>query len=246
MLNQISTSFNNKYFTNTNKPVTSAGVVDSETIAHVVKKDPHHETKVKIASVAGSALTSLAFLFTAAKMQHKANFKFKHMFKLEFDNPIRAIALATTATVGGLCGGLIADKKEARKHKLKEGIHQFLGNIITPISIVGIAVSIIEKKKISDVKKKIYSGLAAVGGVAAGVTLGNKIASKVNECIFKEDDTRKVQAKDFGIHVDDIMTWLALTSKGDTIKNFIGKALPAVYLFCGYEAGTSDGSHHGH
>lgn len=243
MLSKITTNFNNTYFPNNRKPMTSSGVVDSETIAHVVTKKPHQSPLVKVASVGGSALASLAFLFTAAKLQYKSAFKLKHMFKLDYQNPLKAMALATTATMGGLAGGLIADKKETRKHKLKEGMHQFLGNIITPISIVGIAVSIVEKRNISETKKKIYSGLAAMGGVAAGVTIGNKIASKVNGWIFKEDDTRKVKAKDFGIHVDDIMTWLAFTGKGEGIKNFIGKALPAVYLLCGYEAGTSDGSH---
>lgn len=244
MLDSVSNTITSPYLNRNTKPLNSSGVVDSETIADVVVKNPLHSAKVKAAAISGSALTSLAFLFALAKKQHGAKMQFKHLFKLDFESPIRAIGLATSATLGGLAGGIIADKKETRKHKLKEGMHQFLGNIITPISLVGLAVSIIEKKNISNVKKKIYSGLAAVGGVVAGVTVGNFVASKVNGVIFKEDDTRKVKAKDFGIHVDDIMTWLALTSKGDTIKSFIGKALPAVYLLCGYEAGTSDGTHH--
>ena len=136
---------------------------------------------------------------------------------------------------------MIADTKDTRKAKLKEGIHQFLGNIITPISIVGVATHLIEKRNLPRTKELLYSGLAAIGGVGVGVTAGNKVASKVNEAIFKEDDTRKVKAKDFGIHIDDVMTWLALTAKTDVVKNFISKALPVVYLICGYEAGTCDG-----
>ena len=81
------------------------------------------------------------------------------------------------------------------------------------------------------------SALAAVGGVAAGVTGGNWVASKVNKAIFKEEDKRKVGVKDFCIHVDDLLTVAALTPIGDKIKGFISKALPAIFLICGYEAG---------
>lgn len=196
---------------------------------------------VKAAAITGSALTTLGYLALLSKKQHKGPLQFKNLFKVDFSSALKAIGLATSATAGGLAGGLIADTKDTRKAKLKEGMHQFLGNIITPISIVGIATNLIEKRNLPRTKELLYSCLAAIGGVGVGVTAGNKVASKVNQLIFKEDDTRKVKAKDFGIHVDDIMTWLALTAKTDLIKNFISKALPAVFLICGYEAGTCDG-----
>ena len=191
--------------TNQYKPETKPAQEEPQKRGFVRKK------AVKAAAITGSALTTLGYLALLSKNQHKGPLQFKNLFKVDFSSALKAIGLATSATVGGLAGGLIADTKDTRKAKLKEGMHQFLGNIITPISIV---------------------------------TAGNKVASKVNEVIFKEDDTRKVKAKDFGIHVDDIMTWLALTAKTDVIKNFISKALPVVFLICGYEAGTCDG--HGH
>ena len=196
---------------------------------------------VKAAAVTGSALASAGYLALLSKRQFKGPLQLKNLFKVDFSSAIKAIGLATSATAGGLAGGMIADTKDTRKAKLKEGIHQFLGNIITPISIVGIATHLIEKRNLPRTKELLYTGLAAIGGVGIGVTAGNKVASKVNEAIFKEDDTRKVKAKDFGIHVDDIMTWLALTAKTDMVKNFISKALPVVFLICGYEAGTCDG-----
>ncbi len=196
---------------------------------------------VKAAAITGSALASAGYLALLSKKQFKGPLQLKNLFKVDFSKAINAIGLATSATVGGLAGGMIADTKDTRKAKLKEGIHQFLGNIITPISIVGVATHLIEKRNLPRTKELLYSGLAAIGGVGVGVTAGNKVASKVNEAIFKEDDTRKVKAKDFGIHIDDVMTWLALTAKTDVVKNFISKALPVVYLICGYEAGTCDG-----
>lgn len=224
--------------TNQYKPETNPAQEEPQKRGFVRKK------AVKAAAITGSALTTLGYLALLSKKQHKGPLQFKNLFKVDFSSALKAIGLATSATVGGLAGGLIADTKDTRKAKLKEGMHQFLGNIITPISIVGIATSMIEKRKLPRTKELLYTGLAAIGGVGLGVTAGNKVASKVNEVIFKEDDTRKVKAKDFGIHVDDIMTWLALTAKTDIIKNFISKALPVVFLICGYEAGTCDG--HGH
>lgn len=223
------------------KPANQQNLDIKKSDAEPQKRGFVRRNAVKAAALTGSALGSAAFLAILSKRQVNGSLKLKNLFKVSFKSPARAIGLATSTMLGGLVGGLIADTKDTRKSKLKEGMHQFLGNIITPISIVGAATSFVEKKNISHAKKLFYSGLAALGGVGVGVTVGNKIASKVNEVIFKEDDTRKVKAKDFGIHIDDIMTWLALATKGEMIQSFISKALPVVFLICGYEAGTCDG-----
>lgn len=228
--------------TKTYQHFNTGGVIDVKQMAKDNKKTP---AKVKAAALAGSMAATLGVLGFLAK-KPGASLKFRELFKLDFDSPLRVILLATCSTIGGLTGGLLADKKEHRKAKIKEGIHQFLGNIITPISIVGITLSQIKKKNYSKAKEVIIGGIAAVAGVAAGVTGGNWVASKVNKVIFKENDDRKITAKDFGIHVDDIITVAALTAEGETIKNFISKALPAIFLICGYEAGTKSnrGSKH--
>lgn len=219
----------------TQKHVNTSGVLD---IKQMAENSFHTDTKVKAAALCGSMTATLGILSLLAKKQFKGKIDLKKLFKVDFESPVKVIALATASTIGGLTGGLLADKKENRKAKLKEGIHQFLGNILTPISIVGITLSQIKKKNLSKVKEGIIGGLAAIVGVATGVTGGNWVASKVNRAIFKEDDKRKITAKDFGIHIDDIMTVVALTATGETVKNFISKALPAIFLVCGYEAGT--------
>ena len=219
----------------TQKHVNTSGVLD---IKQMAENSFHTDAKVKAAALCGSMATTLGILSLLAKKQFNGKIDFKKLFKVDFESPTKVIALATASTIGGLTGGLIADKKENRKAKLKEGIHQFLGNILTPISIVGITLSQIKKKNLSKIQEGLIGGLAAVAGVAIGVTGGNWLASKVNKAIFKENDDRKVTAKDFGIHIDDIMTVVALTATGETVKNFISKALPAIFLVCGYEAGT--------
>ena len=185
--------------------------------------------KVRIASLTGSVAATLVYLFAMAKKAKKGDFKIKDMFNVDFQNMFKVMGLATSSVIGGLTGGLIADSEENRKPKLKEAIHQFLGNIVTPITIVGLAAKQIEKRKLPVTKEILLSSLAAVVGVTTGVTGGNYIASKVNKAIFKEN---------FGIHVDDLLTVAALTPSGEKIKGFISKALPAIFLICGYEAGT--------
>ena len=217
--------------------VKNAGVIkyNKNPLKGLIAKDK--DGQVKRAALAGSAITTLAYLFALAKSIKKRDFKVKDMFNLDFKNMFKVMGLATSAVIGGMTGGLIADSKENRKAKLKEGIHQFLGNVVTPITIVGLAGQAIEKRKFSRVKEISLSALAAVAGVAGGVTGGNWIASKVNKAIFKENDQRKVGIKDFCIHVDDLLTVAALTPIGDKIQGFISKALPAIFLICGYEAG---------
>jgi hypothetical protein len=196
-------------------------------------------TNTKVASLIGSGLGTLIYLFALSKFNKGKNFKPKDLLNINFKNMFKVMGLATSSVIGGLTGGLITDKKENQKAKIKEAIHQFLGNIITPITIVGIACNIIEKKKMSQTKEILMSSLSAIIGVTAGVTGGNHIASKINEKIFKENDNRKLSIKDFGIHVDDLLTVAALSpSLGEKITKFTSKALPLIFLICGYEAGT--------
>ena len=232
------TTINNSTAYSPSHNVKNAGVIKykENPLKGFVKNDK--DGQVKRAALAGSAITTLGYLFAAAKIAKKGSFKVSDMFNVDFKNMFKVMGLATSAVVGGLAGGLIVDDKENRKPKLKEAMHQFLGNVVTPISIVGIAGEAIEKRKFSKSKEIALSGLAAITGVAAGVTGGNWVASKVKEAIYKEKDERKLGVKDFGIHVDDLLTVAALTPIGDSIKGFISKALPAIFLICGYEAGT--------
>lgn len=199
----------------------------------------NHKNKVRAATLAGSIAASGVYLFSFAKYKNPKNFKFAQLFKQNFKNPLKVMGLATSTTLGGLLGGVFSDHKSKRKAKVKEAIHQFIGNILVPISIVGTAVGAIEKKQYPRAKEILLSGIASIVGVVTGVVSGNYIAGKINEKIFKENDKRHLGPKDFGIHIDDIMTLVALTANGDKIQSFIGKALPVIFLLCGYEAGTS-------
>ena len=204
----------------------------------VNNKKQETDKKIKMASLGGSIVGTALYLLVAAKVMNKKNFKIGDMLKVDFNSALRTMGLATASLIGGLSGGLIADDPKNKKPKLKEAMHQFLGNIITPITIVGIGTKWIEKQKYSMWKAATLGFAAAMIGVGLGVTGGNKIASIVNEKIYKEDDKRKVGIKDFGIHIDDIFAVMGMTDLGATVKSFVSKALPFVFLICGYEAGT--------
>lgn len=199
----------------------------------------NYKNKVRAATLAGSVAASGLFLSALEKYNNPKNFKFSNLFKQNFKNPIKVMGLATVTMLGGLAGGLLSDDKSKRKAKVKEAIHQFIGNILVPISIVGAAVTAIEKQNYPRKKEIILSGIASIAGVVTGIITGNYAAGKINEKLFKENDKRHIGPKDFSIHVDDIMTLIALTSNGEKVQSFIGKALPAIFLLCGYEAGTS-------
>ena len=202
------------------------------------KRNKKVEPKVTTASLVGSALFTFAYLFMLAKSIKKGNFKATDMFKIPFDSIPRSVGLATSAMLGGLTGGLLVDEKKHRKPKLKEAVHQFFGNILTPITIVGMATSAINKRNDSELKNTLYGGIVAILGVAGGVTFGNKAASYINEKIFHEEDKRKVGVKDFGIHVDDLLTVMGMSKLGKVVQKIVSLALPPVFMICGYEAGT--------
>ena len=225
----------NAFYNNLNNKIQAKPMFLKEEQVEVSNKN------LKMAALGGSISGSLLYLLAVAKIMNKKNFKIGDILKVDFNSALRTMGLATASLVGGLTAGLIADDKKYRKPKLKEAMHQFLGNIITPIAIVGIATSWIEKQKYSRVKSTLLGFAAAMIGVGLGVTGGNKIANVVNEKIYKEDDKRKVGIKDFGIHVDDIFAVMGMTDLGESVKSFVSKALPVVFLICGYEAGTKRG-----
>ena len=236
-IERIMTTISSPHFTSSHD-VKNAEIIKYKRnpLIGLVKKDK--EGEIKRAALTGSIVATLLYMLALSKSIKKRDFKIKDMFNIDFKNMFKVMGLATSSVIGGLTGGLIADDKENYKPKIKEAIHQFLGNIVTPITIVGIAAEEIEKRKFSKTKEIAYSALAAVTGVISGVTAGNWAASKVNNIIFNEHDDRKLKAKDFSIHVDDLLTVAALTPIGDSIKGFTAKALPSIFLICGYEAGT--------
>ncbi len=91
-------------------------------------------TKTAVATFVGS---SIGIVASIALLLHKLkkgdpNIKFSNLQFAEKD----VLKIGAASVLGGLTGGIQADKKENITAKLKEANIQFFGNILTPVSVL--------------------------------------------------------------------------------------------------------------
>lgn len=203
---------------------------------------PHSKPqKFSALSLIGSAVGVVSALLFFGKKQNPdikitsvKNF-FKKM-KLEYKaSQILGVSLA--GIVGGLAGGLIDDKETKKFQKLKEGTFQFF-NILIPTVLVDQTIKFLKKrpKLNTKINNAVFIPAALVAGVATAVGTSNIIDNKV----FDRHDLvpdRKMKAKDFIIHLDDIFGVIALAKLPIANQIHIDKVLPALYTWCGYRVG---------
>jgi len=164
--------------------------------------------------------------------------------------------LGAYSVLGGITGGIIADKatqakgKKRTVNKIKEGFYQFFANIFLCNVGAAMALYALEKsgKKVSPLKKM---GAMIVGivttGIIGGSLIANYLSSKILDpsckhrnakCDFYE---RKPELLDIALHVDDIATAGVLSGVG-----WISAALPLFYAISGYRAGIGYRNHNQH
>lgn len=238
----------------------------------------HNDRKVKVASLVGSA-TGIAIILggiltknhkkmlneTAAEAQklgvavetllkEKAAKSAGKIKPLPLDKPEDLLKLAAGSILGGLTGGLLTDKKENAKPKVRESLQQFFGNITIPVSILALNMHLLDKSKFSmpllkatrkyanklnPVIKEVPRIGITIASLFGGLALGNKVMNKVNDKIFKGKENREVKPSDFSAHADDLCFASSFIFKdGSAIKGVISRILPATFLVAGYEAGT--------
>ncbi len=145
--------------------------------------------------------------------------------------------------IGGIIGGICADKttKECNKEKItdkiNEGVYQYLANIFMCNIGAGLALSILEKMKITSKSARAIG--MTTGIVLTGVIGGSKIANTISQkviqpfiCPNKTKKERKPELMDIGLHTDDIATVSLLSG-----LKWIEPALPVLYSISGYKAG---------
>ncbi len=217
-------------------------------------------TQLKMASLAGTVVTTLAALYLIAKHPSQAG-KFdknastlSNMFSIQYDKPRTLLALGVGTITGGLAGGLLFDKKENQGAKLKEGLHQFIGNIAVPLLIIECGFGIIDKYKLrfpamkgsgkgvqiaNIVIDKLPRILTSLFGIAVGIPLGNTVSNACNSLLFQQPDHRKLKVMDYGIHADEVFEIAAFVDGSGKWKSVLGKILPITYGICGYLTGIS-------
>lgn len=139
--------------------------------------------------------------------------------------------------LGGLAGGLIFNKNENKKSKVKESVFQFNNIAVPTIIIAGLLKLSEQSNKLKGVFPKIVSVMAGIG---AGMPLAAMISNKINNIFIDKNnqDTRKLRIKDSFVHVDDVVGALVLAKIPFANKLHADKILPVLYATCGYEAGT--------
>ncbi len=181
----------------------------------------------------GKSLQSGVFKGTDFKAKAKEILK---SFNIEYG--LKEMLLTSFGSVfGGLAGGLVVDKKENKKSKMKEAVFQ-LSNIAIPTSIVAGLLKLTEKCKNP---KAIFPKIVAViAGIAVGMPIAAVTSNKINNTIVDKDNQckRKLRLKDCFVHIDDLVGALILAKIPFAEKLHADKILPALYGMCGYEVGT--------
>lgn len=216
------------------------------------KSDKNTKKKVTVASVAGSAVGiagTVAGIYMAAKKGNPA-VKLSNLSYSEVD----AFLLGTSAIVGGLAGGLIADdNKENVTPKLREATQQLIGNTLLPIGILAVANKLLAKsglkmpqinstsaiaKFANNALNTLPKAVVTVASLMGGMEIGNKIVNKVNNKVFKEEVKHDVHPEDYLVHADDLCLTLSMIFKDTkSISSITSKALPLTFLVSGAKTG---------
>ncbi len=213
-------------------------------------------TGIKLAALAGSAVGALGTAYLLAKGQTKKTGKLVDTFSVKY-NPKEILALGAASVLGGTAAGIAADKKEYKEAKYKEGIHQLIANVISPITSIAIFdklySTVAPKIKIPQLKPKtefnktintimkaapnfavVSAGL--VSGLAAGTAISNKVISKIFS--KSKNNDKNISLTALGYHADDIVTSASVADKTGLMQKSLGKFIPLIFTLLGYESGA--------
>mgnify|MGYP000044803213 FL=1 len=178
----------------------------------------------------------------------------KNLNSKEIFSEIKRLSLlGLIPVVGGVTGGIIADKathtnnRKGTADKVKEGLYQYLANIFLCNVGAGTALFLSERlekakkiKPLTPMKKLavILTGITATG-IIGGSYIANYVSKKCINPLFGEKKSdkgiyseRKPEALDIALHADDIATAGILSG-----FKWIEPALPFMYFISGYRAG---------
>lgn len=150
------------------------------------------------------------------------------------------IAIASSSIAGGLAGGMITDKKNA-KAKVKEGVVQLVGNYIVPTIAVGAGIKLnkaLNKKYNFPPITRPIQFLFGFASLIVGVIAGNKVSRVMNAGMFKEDDYRKLTWKDWAVQFDNVCLVTSISNTGTLLAKMASRFIPVAHLAPGYQVGV--------
>lgn len=208
-------------------------------------KNKKNNYPVMLTSLVGTAIPVLLI----RKYQNKT-LNIENLQKLDLKNKIQTILesfnihyglkeilLSSFSAIGlGLAGGLICNKDENKKNKLKEAIFQF-NNIAIPTTLITGLLKITNKyERLNGTFAKLASIFL---GIAAGMPIALTFTNTLNKSLIDKNsrEQRKLKLKDSIVHVDDIISGLVLAKVPLVTKLHLEQFIPILYANCGYEAG---------
>lgn len=211
----------------------------------------NNNKRVKIASIVGSA-AGIALTVAGLGLAKKGNplLALKNISYSEKD----IVLISTGAIAGGLVGGLASDKnKENFKPKLREASQQLFANTVIPVGFLAVAEKVLEKSKIklpqinstNKVAKAVNVVLSAlpkivttVASLGVGMIVGNKVMDKVNNKIFKENNSSNIHPEDMIVHADDVcLSANMLLKDSQKLSAITTKILPWTFIIPGTKTG---------
>lgn len=218
------------------------------------KQDINNRKKVKIASVAGSAVgiaTAVAGVYAMAKKGNPAA-SLKNFNYSERD----MLLIGAGSVLGGLTAGLVTDKnKENKVPKIREATQQMVGSIACPIGFLAVGNKILEKTKFklpqinstskpaqiaNSVLKVLPKVVVTIGSLVSGMEVGNKVMNVINNKVFKEEVKHNVKPEDYLVHADDICVGANVLLKDvKAISGITSKILPATFIISGTKTGMA-------
>lgn len=213
------------------------------------------ESIVNIVTVASTVLSVLVTVGIISKNQKVNLFKKPNFLnwnkpskwqfsKIKFEEK-EILSIAGASILGGILGGVLSDKKENAKSKIREGVFQMVGNILIPIGFVSSGIKILDKwilpkTKLSKKTGQIIQGISTLFTLTFGALFGNFVGNFINKKIFGYDKQRQIKVSDLSAHLDDICLALTLITQGKGgLGSFVSRFIPFALLIPGIKTGTN-------
>ncbi|MDD3437304.1 MAG: hypothetical protein PHC64_09165 [Candidatus Gastranaerophilales bacterium] len=223
------------FFYNDNKFVTVVPGFGATGITIKPENKKKDKKKIKTHSMLGSILgTGISSSVVVSQTKASGNL-FNKILNTDFVSSKNILIVALASVLGGFTGGMLEDKGKNQLKKIKEAIFQILSNIGFPLLFRNIFKNMNDKitAKSSKIIKQTSNFVSVFGGVILGAIVGSTIANKINDSICPDKAyKRKLGAKDFLIHVDDLPTAFAFAG-----VPYIDKLIPFILVSRGYEVG---------
>lgn len=213
----------------------SPATIKSQTESQKPKEDKK-EHKIKTQALIGSIIGTLIPIAFMVKSQKCKESLLKKLINIEYCDTKALLSMAFCSVFGGVTGGIIADKGKNSWDKIKEANFQLISNVLFPVLLIKQFRNLSKKltQNCGKLGKTIGTSVAIISGVGLGVTSGAFVSNLINNKLIKKGDKyyRKINYKDFLVHVDDLPTALAISGVAH-----VDKLLPFLLVMRGYEAG---------